>query len=159
MNWTPEELQAIVDEHALVLFMKGTPENAQCGFSNRAAQVMQSFGEPFASVDVLSDPKAIPSICAWSDFPTMPQVFVHGELIGQHLAQTTSGSPVGFLPCKTRSTVRFDTSTPQTVKPASWKPIAVGNPTYPRPMIPIVSIAFPTNYSYSLVLIKKSIVM
>ena len=82
MNWTPEELQAIVDEHALVLFMKGTPENAQCGFSNRAAQVMQSFGEPFASVDVLSDPKAIPSICAWSDFPTMPQVFVHGELIG-----------------------------------------------------------------------------
>ena len=82
MNLTPEELQAIVDEHALVLFMKGTPENAQCGFSNRAAQVMQSFGEPFASVDVLSDPKAIPSICAWSDFPTMPQVFVHGELIG-----------------------------------------------------------------------------
>ena len=82
MNWTPEELQAIVDEHALVLFMKGTPENAQCGFSNRAAQVMQSFGEPFASVDVLSDPKAIPSICAWSDFPTIPQVFVHGELIG-----------------------------------------------------------------------------
>jgi len=82
MNWTPEELQAIVDEHALVLFMKGTPENAQCGFSNRAAQVMQSFGEPFASVDVLSDAKAIPSICAWSDFPTMPQVFVHGELIG-----------------------------------------------------------------------------
>ena len=66
----PEELQAIVDEHALVLFMKGTPENAQCGFSNRATQVMQSFGEPFASVDVLSDPKAIPSICAWSDFPT-----------------------------------------------------------------------------------------
>ena len=82
MNWTPEELQAIVDEHALVLFMKGTPENAQCGFSNRAAQVMQSFGEPFASGDGLSDPKAIPSICAWSDFPTMPQVFVHGDLIG-----------------------------------------------------------------------------
>lgn len=82
MNWTPEELQAIVDEHALVLFMKGTPENAQCGFSNRAAQAMQSFGEPFASVNVLSDPKAIPSICGWSDFPTMPQIFVHGELIG-----------------------------------------------------------------------------
>ncbi len=82
MNWTSEELQAIVDEHALVLFMKGTPENAQCGFSNRAAQAMQSFGEPFASVDVLSHPKAIPSICGWSDFPTMPQIFVHGELIG-----------------------------------------------------------------------------
>ena len=42
MDWTPEELQAIVDEHALVLFMKGTPDQAQCGFSNRVAQVMQS---------------------------------------------------------------------------------------------------------------------
>ena len=48
MDWTPEELQAIVDEHALVLFMKGTPDQAQCGFSNRAAQVMQALGEPFA---------------------------------------------------------------------------------------------------------------
>tara|TARA_B100001540_G_C15798301_1_gene638685 strand:+ start:705 stop:1031 length:327 start_codon:yes stop_codon:yes gene_type:complete len=82
MNWTPEELQAIVDEHALVLFMKGEPNAAQCGFSNRASQVLQTLGEPFASVNILSDPRAIPSVCAWSDFPTMPQVFVHGELIG-----------------------------------------------------------------------------
>ena len=43
MDWTPEELQAIVDEHALILFMKGEPGAAQCGFSNRAAQVMQSW--------------------------------------------------------------------------------------------------------------------
>ena len=82
MNWTPQELQAIVNEHPLVLFMKGEPGAAQCGFSNRAAEVMQSLGEPFASVTILSDPRAIPSVCAWSDFPTMPQVFVHGELIG-----------------------------------------------------------------------------
>ena len=82
MNWTPEELQAIVDELALVLFMKGTPNEPQCGFSNRAAQAMQTFGEPFAAVNILSDPRAIPSVCAWSDFPTMPQIFVQGELIG-----------------------------------------------------------------------------
>ena len=86
MDWTPEELQAIVDEHALVLFMKGNPNQPQCGFSNRAAQVMQQFSqqvdEPFAAVNILNDPRAIPSVCAWSDFPTMPQVFVHGELIG-----------------------------------------------------------------------------
>ena len=55
---------------------------AMCGFSNRAAQVLQQLGEPFATVNILSDPKAIPSVCEWSDFPTMPQVFVHGELIG-----------------------------------------------------------------------------
>lgn len=82
MNWTPDELQAIVDEHALVLFMKGTPNEPQCGFSNRASQAMQQFGEPFAAVNILTDPRAIPSICAWSDFPTMPQIFVQGELIG-----------------------------------------------------------------------------
>ncbi|MEK9651908.1 MAG: glutaredoxin domain-containing protein [Poseidonia sp.] len=82
MEWTPDELQALVDDHPLVLFMKGSPNEPQCGFSNRAAQVLQALGEEFASVNVLSDPRAIPSICAWSDFPTMPQVFVHGELIG-----------------------------------------------------------------------------
>ena len=86
MDWTPEELQAIVDEHALVLFMKGSPNQPQCGFSNRAAQVMQQFSqevdEPFAAVNILSDRRAIPAVCAWSDFPTMPQVFIHGELIG-----------------------------------------------------------------------------
>jgi monothiol glutaredoxin len=86
MDWTPEELQAIVDEHNLVLFMKGNPNEPQCGFSNRAAQVMQQFseqvGESFAAVNILSAPRAIPSVCAWSDFPTMPQVFINGELIG-----------------------------------------------------------------------------
>lgn len=82
MDWTPDELQAIVDEHPLVLFMKGTPDAPQCGFSNRAAQVLQQLGEPFAAVNVLVDPRAIPSICQWSDFPTMPQIFVQGELIG-----------------------------------------------------------------------------
>ena len=58
MDWTEEELQAIVDEHALVLFMKGTPNNAQCGFSNRAAQVLQQLGEPFAAVNILDRPKS-----------------------------------------------------------------------------------------------------
>ncbi|MGB1462360.1 MAG: glutaredoxin family protein [Candidatus Poseidoniaceae archaeon] len=81
-NWTPDELQAIVDEHALVLFMKGEPGAPQCGFSNRAAQALQAFGEPFASVNILTDRRAFPSVCEWSDFPTMPQIFVHGELIG-----------------------------------------------------------------------------
>lgn len=82
MQWTNEELQAIVDEHALVLFMKGDPNQPQCGFSNRAAQALQTFGEPFAAVNILSDARAIPAVCTWSDFPTMPQIFVHGELIG-----------------------------------------------------------------------------
>ena len=82
MNWTPEELQSLVDDHPIVLFMKGSPNEPQCGFSNRAAQALQSLGEEFASVNVLSDARAIPSICRWADFPTMPQIYIHGELIG-----------------------------------------------------------------------------
>ena len=82
MDWTDQELQKIVDDHSIVLFMKGTPGEPQCGFSNRAAQVLQQLGEEFAAVNVLTDRRAIPSICAWSDFPTMPQVYIHGDLIG-----------------------------------------------------------------------------
>ena len=81
-NWTPNELSELVNGERLVLFMKGTPEMPQCGFSNRAAQVLKALDEPFVSVNVLSDPRAIPSVCEWADFPTMPQVYVHGELIG-----------------------------------------------------------------------------
>jgi len=81
-NWTADELQGIIEENSLVLFMKGTPEQPMCGFSNRAATVMQQLGQPFVSVNVLSDPRAIPSVCEWADFPTMPQIFVNGELIG-----------------------------------------------------------------------------
>ena len=82
MDWTDAELQKIVDDHSIVLFMKATPGEPQCGFSNRAAQVLQQLGEEFAAVNVLLDRRAIPSICTWSDFPTMPQVYIHGELIG-----------------------------------------------------------------------------
>ena len=81
-NWTPEELQEIVDSNRLVLFMKGTPDQPQCGVSNRASMVLPQLAEPFVSVNILADHRAIPSVCAWSDFPTMPQIFVHGELIG-----------------------------------------------------------------------------
>ena len=81
-NWTPEELQEIVDSNPIVLFMKGTPEQPRCGFSNRAAMVLGQLEDKWASVDVTSDSRAIPSICTWSDFPTMPQIFVNGEFIG-----------------------------------------------------------------------------
>ena len=81
-NWTPDELSELVNTNRLVLFMKGTPEMPQCGFSNRAALVLKSLEEPFVSVNILTDPRAIPSVCEWADFPTMPQIYVHGELIG-----------------------------------------------------------------------------
>ena len=81
-NWTPDELYELVNEHRIVLFMKGTPEEPRCGFSNRAATVLNQLGEPFVSVNVLADPRAIPSICTWADFPTMPQIDRSGALLG-----------------------------------------------------------------------------
>ena len=81
-NWTPEELDELVNGNRLVLFMKGTPEQPECGFSSRAAMVFQQLEEDFVTVNILMDPRAIPSVCEWSDFPTMPQCYVHGELIG-----------------------------------------------------------------------------
>ncbi|MBJ29624.1 MAG: monothiol glutaredoxin, Grx4 family [Euryarchaeota archaeon] len=86
-DWTPEELQEVVEENQIVIFMKGTPDQPQCGFSARGAQVISMVAnelgmETFASVNVLSDPRARPALKEWSDFPTIPQIFVKGELIG-----------------------------------------------------------------------------
>ena len=82
MDEIKNKIKSMIDANNVVLFMKGTPEMPQCGFSNRAAQVLKALEQPFVSVNVLSDPRAIPSVCEWADFPTMPQVYVHGELIG-----------------------------------------------------------------------------
>tara|TARA_B100000029_G_scaffold344648_1_gene337092 strand:+ start:3299 stop:3643 length:345 start_codon:yes stop_codon:yes gene_type:complete len=86
-DWTPEELQQVVEENKIVIFMKGTPDQPQCGFSARGAQVVsvvaQELGmDSFACVNVLSDPRARPALKEWSDFPTIPQIFINGELIG-----------------------------------------------------------------------------
>tara|TARA_B100000686_G_scaffold342409_1_gene421523 strand:- start:1576 stop:1920 length:345 start_codon:yes stop_codon:yes gene_type:complete len=86
-DWTPEELQQVVEENKIVIFMKGTPDQPQCGFSARGAQVVSVVAQEldidsFACVNVLSDPRARPALKEWSDFPTIPQIFVNGELIG-----------------------------------------------------------------------------
>ena len=64
-NWTADELQEIVDNNPIVLFMKGTPEQPRCGFSNRAAMVLGQLEDKWASIDVTSDPRAISSICTF----------------------------------------------------------------------------------------------
>ena len=79
---TNDMIKNEIDNNEVCLFMKGTPEAPQCGFSNRAAQVLNQLSHPYASVNILTDRMAIPAVCQWSDFPTMPQVFVGGELIG-----------------------------------------------------------------------------
>ncbi len=66
----------------VILFMKGTPDQPQCGFSARTAAALQSLDAPFAAVDILPDPRIRQELSALSSWPTIPQLFVRGELVG-----------------------------------------------------------------------------
>ena len=71
-----------ISDNEVILFMKGTPEQPMCGFSARTAAALQSIGKPFAAVDVLPDPRIRQELSAVSEWPTIPQLFVNGELVG-----------------------------------------------------------------------------
>jgi monothiol glutaredoxin len=71
-----------IGEHDVILFMKGTPEAPACGFSARTVAALQAVGASFSSVDVLPDPRIRQELSAISNWPTIPQLFVKGELIG-----------------------------------------------------------------------------
>jgi monothiol glutaredoxin len=77
-----ERIKKTVEENPIVLFMKGSPDFPQCGFSMRTAQALKACNVDFAYVDVLAEPEVRASLPAYSNWPTFPQVFVNGELIG-----------------------------------------------------------------------------
>jgi monothiol glutaredoxin len=82
MSDTNERISKIVNEHDVVLFMKGTPLFPQCGFSSRAVAILEHCGVDFGSVDVLQDMEIRQGIKAYSDWPTIPQLYVKGEFVG-----------------------------------------------------------------------------
>jgi monothiol glutaredoxin len=71
-----------IGEHEVILFMKGTPEQPRCGFSARTVAALDSLGATFAAVDILPDPRIREELSAISTWPTIPQLFVKGELVG-----------------------------------------------------------------------------
>jgi len=71
-----------IAENQVLLFMKGTPEQPACGFSARTVATLQALDVPFAAVDILPDPRVRQELSALSNWPTIPQLFVAGELIG-----------------------------------------------------------------------------
>lgn len=77
-----EQLKEVIDSNEVVLFMKGTPEFPQCGFSGRTAQILKACDTPFASVDVLADDAVRQGIKEYSNWPTVPQLYVRGEFVG-----------------------------------------------------------------------------
>ena len=77
-----EQIKAMLATHPIVLFMKGTPEYPMCGFSIRAAKALTEAGAAFHAVNVLADPQIRAALPHFSNWPTFPQLFIQGELIG-----------------------------------------------------------------------------
>jgi monothiol glutaredoxin len=77
-----EAIQGAIGENEVLLFMKGTPERPACGFSARTVAALDALGAPYAAVDILPDPRIRQELSALSNWPTIPQLFVRGELIG-----------------------------------------------------------------------------
>ncbi|WEK46170.1 MAG: Grx4 family monothiol glutaredoxin [Candidatus Andeanibacterium colombiense] len=82
MSDTNARLTQIVNSNDVVLFMKGTPLFPQCGFSSRAVAILDRLGVAYDSVDVLQDMEVRQGIKAFSDWPTIPQLYVKGEFVG-----------------------------------------------------------------------------
>ena len=81
-NLIKEKIQKMIDANQLIVFMKGTKLMPQCGFSNNVVQILNSLGVQFSTFDVLSDFEIREGIKEFSDWPTIPQVYLKGEFLG-----------------------------------------------------------------------------
>ena len=77
-----DEISKAISEHEVILFMKGRPEQPMCGFSARTVAALDALGASYAAVDILPDPRIRQELSAISNWPTIPQLFVNGELVG-----------------------------------------------------------------------------
>ena len=75
-------IQTAIDENRVMLFMKGTPDQPACGFSMRTSAALNALGVQYAALDILPDPRIRQELSAISNWPTIPQLFVEGELVG-----------------------------------------------------------------------------
>ncbi len=77
-----DRIKEQVESNPVILYMKGTPQMPQCGFSSRAAEALKSCGRQFAYVNVLMDPEVFENLPRYADWPTFPQLYIGGELVG-----------------------------------------------------------------------------
>ncbi len=77
-----DAIAGAIADNPVLLFMKGNPEAPACGFSARTVAILQSLDTPFAAVDILPDPRIRQELSALSGWPTIPQLFINGELVG-----------------------------------------------------------------------------
>ncbi len=79
---TRERIEKIINDNPVVLFMKGTPQFPQCGFSGRVAQILDYLGAPVVGVNVLEDADIRQGIKDYANWPTIPQLYIKGEFVG-----------------------------------------------------------------------------
>lgn len=79
---TTDKIRKQLEDNPIILYMKGSPTLPMCGFSSKAAKLLKDAGYDFAYVDVLMSPQTMQALPEVSDFPTFPQLFIKGELIG-----------------------------------------------------------------------------
>ncbi|MBA4696478.1 MAG: Grx4 family monothiol glutaredoxin [Legionella sp.] len=77
-----EKIKQQITDNTILLYMKGTPDHPQCGFSARAVQCLQACGIDFSAIDILANPDIRQALPQYADWPTFPQLYVAGELIG-----------------------------------------------------------------------------
>jgi monothiol glutaredoxin len=111
MSELSDRIKDVIEQEPVALFMKGTPQFAMCGNSDRALRALRDAGAPVTAVDVLPDPAIRQELSSLSGWPTIPQVFVGGELVGgadivQELAE--SGELTGILEAKLGAAYRDD---------------------------------------------------
>ncbi|PZN93942.1 MAG: Grx4 family monothiol glutaredoxin [Alphaproteobacteria bacterium] len=82
MSDTNERIEQLVTTNDVVLFMKGTPLFPQCGFSSTAVAILERLGVEYEGVDVLADPEIRQGVKSYSDWPTVPQLYIKGEFVG-----------------------------------------------------------------------------
>src|ERR1700722_2821561 len=82
MSNAQERIEKIISENPVVLFMKGTPEFPQCGFSSQVVQILEYVGAPIASVNVLEDAEIRQGVKEYANWPTIPQLYIKGEFVG-----------------------------------------------------------------------------
>ena len=82
MEETILKIKEQIAAHPILLYMKGTPEQPQCGFSAQAVKALQACGAQFASVDILANPDIRQALPVYANWPTFPQLYINGELIG-----------------------------------------------------------------------------
>jgi len=77
-----ERIDTLVEENKIMVFMKGNKLMPQCGFSNNVVQIINTLGVPFETIDVLADPEIRQGIKEYSNWPTIPQVYINGQFVG-----------------------------------------------------------------------------